>query len=109
KPADRLDFNRVGPLRHADDRADAEKASRIGDRLSVVAGRGGDDAAPTLVVRELRHQVDATPDLEGADRLVVFVLDPGRRADELVEGRVAVESRGFQVGRDPLASSQDGM
>ena len=107
KPADRLDFDRIGPLRHADGRTDPEEPGRIGDRLPVVAGRGGDDAAASLVVRELRHQVDATPDLEGADRLVVFVLDPGLRADQLVEGRISVERRGFQVGRDPLARSQD--
>jgi hypothetical protein len=49
--------------------------------LAVVAGRGSDDASPPLILGELGDEVDPAPDLEGADRLVVLVLDPGRGAD----------------------------
>ena len=39
------------PVRHDDGRGDAEALGVIGDRLGVVAGRHGDDAAPALLRR----------------------------------------------------------
>ena len=47
----RRHLHRVGALGHADDRAHAEEARRIGDRLAVVAGRCRDDAAGALLGR----------------------------------------------------------
>ena len=73
-------FARLG---HADDRAHAEEPRGEGDRLAVVAGRGGDHAARPLLRGELRDEVDAAAHLEGADGLVVLVLDPDLRADQL--------------------------
>ena len=45
---------------------------------------------------ELRDEVDAAADLEGADRLVVLVLDPDLGADELVERGVLVSAVGWR-------------
>ena len=45
----RLDLDRVGPLRHADDRPDAEQVRRVRHRLAVIAGRGRDHAPAPLV------------------------------------------------------------
>src|ERR1700746_964131 len=45
--------------------------------------------------------------LEIADRVVVLVLDPRLRADELVERGVAVERGRDQVRSDPLACGED--
>jgi hypothetical protein len=59
--------------------------------LPVVAGGGGDDAAPALRVREPRQQVDPAADLESTDWLVVLVLDPGLCPDQLIERRIAVQ------------------
>jgi hypothetical protein len=74
--AHRGELDRVRVLRHADRARDAEERARVGDRLAVVARRGRDQAAPPLLLAELRDEVDAAANLEGADRLVVLVLDP---------------------------------
>jgi hypothetical protein len=42
----------------------------------MIAGRGGDDTPPPLIRAQLADQVHATADLEGADGLMVLVLDP---------------------------------
>ena len=82
--AHRGDLDRVRLLRDADRRPHAEEAGGVGDRLAVVAGRGGDHAALPLVCAELRDQVDPAAHLEGADRLVVLVLDEDVGAEQLV-------------------------
>jgi hypothetical protein len=51
--AHRGHLHRVRVLGHADRRLHAEKAGRERDRLAVVSGRGGDDAALALVRAEL--------------------------------------------------------
>jgi hypothetical protein len=68
-------LDRVRLLGYADRRLNTEEASGIGDRLAVVPGRGRDHAALALFCTELRDQVDPAPDLEGADRLMVLMLD----------------------------------
>ena len=45
----RFDLHRVGPLGHADHRPHPEQVRRVGNRLAVVAGRGGDDTPAPLV------------------------------------------------------------
>jgi len=75
---------------NADRRSHPEQARRVGDRLAVVPGRGGDDAALALLRVELRYQVDPAPDLEGADRLVVLVLDEDISAEQLVDAVVVI-------------------
>src|SRR6266498_2016839 len=97
---------RVGALRHADDRAHAEQARGVGDRLAVVAGRGGDHPALALAVVQPGHQVDATADLERPDRLVVLVLDPHLRPEQPVQHRIGMERRRQQIGRNAAASLQ---
>src|SRR2546421_690149 len=106
KAADRFHLDGIGALRHADDGLDAEQAGGIGDRLSVVPGRCRDDTPTPLIFRQLRDEIDPTADLERTDWLMVFVLDPGLRADQLVECRVAVEGRGLEVGGDSIAGGE---
>ena len=64
-----------------------------GDRLPVVAGARGDDAAPPLRRAEARDEVDPAANLEDADRLMVLVLDVGLAAEQLVERGIAMERR----------------
>ena len=48
-----------------------------GDRLTVIAARGGDDAAGAgMAPPEVVHVGEAAAHLEGADGRVVLVLDP---------------------------------
>src|ERR1700704_1170289 len=68
--ADGRDLDRVRRLGHADNGAHPEEPGSVGDRLPMVAGGGGDHTAASLVVGQLRYEVDPAPDLEGADRLV---------------------------------------
>ena len=97
----RRDLDRVRLLGDADRRLHAEQARGEGDRLTVVAGRRGHDAALPLARGELGDEIDSSPNLEGPDRLVVLVLDEDLGAEQIVEGRVPVERRRPQMGRDP--------
>src|SRR3984885_12622666 len=102
----RLHLHRVGLLRCAHDRAHAEQVRRVGDRLAMVAGRRRDHARAALRRAELAHQVHAAADLERADWLVVLVLDPGPRAGQLVERRIAIQRGRAQVGGDALTGRE---
>src|SRR5438874_10942911 len=94
KPADRFDLDRVRAFGYADDRPNSEESRGIGDRLSMVSGGRGDDAAASLVVGQLRHQIDPTAHLDGPARLVVLVFGPGLRANQLRQHRAPIASRG---------------
>ena len=63
---DAFDGGRVG--RHDDDARDVEQLAGERDRLRVIAGREGDDAAPAFVGREARERVVGAAELEGARR-----------------------------------------
>src|SRR5712691_3127949 len=102
-----LDLDRVSLLGHADDRADAEQAGGVGDRLAVVPGGGAGHSSTALVLGELGEQVDAAAYLERADRQMVFVLNPELGAGQRVEGRVSVKRRRREVRSDSLPGRQD--
>jgi hypothetical protein len=70
------------------------------NRLTVIAGRGRDDAAP-LVGGQVRDEIQSAPDLEGARRIVVLVLDVER------EPRLRVEQRVPQQRRRPERAVDD--
>ncbi len=96
----RLDLDRVRVFRRADDRAHPEKARGVGNRLTMVPRRGGDDAAFALIVGEPADEVDASPHFEGSGRVVVLVLDvdigtenPGQRR---VTSQWGHRARGFR-------------
>ena len=55
----------------------------------------------------MRGEVDAAPDLEGADRLVVLVLDPDVGADELAQPGVRIRGRAREVRRDAAPGLED--
>lgn len=95
----------VGTLRHHDLRPHTEEPRGVGHRLAVVACGGGQYAAGPLLSAELRDQVDAAAHLEGAHGLVVLVLHISRRADQIVQRRVAVQ-RGAPQVRGDLALGQ---
>ena len=107
EPPHRRQLDGVGALGDANDRSHTEATGRKRDRLPVVSGRGGDDAAAPFVLAQLRDEVDAAPDLEGADRQVVFVLDEDLGADELGQRAVRVERRRLQVRRNSPACRFD--
>src|ERR1700736_1284948 len=77
------------------------------DRLPVIPGRRRNDTATSLILGELGHEIDPAADLEGTDWLVIFVLDPGFGADQLVQCRIGMESRWLEVWCDPLAGGED--
>ncbi len=102
--AHRGQLDRVGAFRDAHAGRDAEEARGVGDRLPVVASRGGDQSAPPLVLPELRDEVDAAADLEGAHRLMVLVLHPDLGPEQLVESGIGIERRRPQMRGDAAAS-----
>ena len=58
----------------------------IGDRLGVVAGRGGDHPARALVVGQLEQFVERAALLVGGGELKVLELEPDLGADDLGQG-----------------------
>ena len=79
-----LHRRRVG--RHDDDARDVEHLSGERDRLRVVAGREGDDAAAALVGGEARERVVGAAELEGAGALQVLALEEQVGAGARVDG-----------------------
>src|SRR5690606_18341395 len=71
---------------------DAEPRRVVGDRLRVVAGAHGDDAAPPLVGGEREELVERAALLEGGGELQVLELEEDLRAREARE-RAAVDER----------------
>ena len=61
--------------RHDDGRRDRQPRGVVGDRLGVVAGRHGDDAAGTFGLAERRELVERAAVLERIGDLEVFVFD----------------------------------
>ena len=98
--AHRIHLDAVGIGGGDDHGADAKELGSIGDRLAVIAGRGGHHAAAAFLGREMRHEVDAAAHLEGADGLIVFVLDIDLGRQQPVEQRVVVQGGDRQVGAD---------
>src|SRR5205814_8527019 len=103
----RLDLDRVGDCRRADDRADPELPGGEGTGLAVVAGGGGNHASTALVLAEAADQVDAAADLEGPGRVVVLVLDEHACPGEPVQRWVAAKWGGSQERPDLLGGVQD--
>src|SRR5581483_8129487 len=76
-------------------------------RLSVVAGRGGDQAAPARLGVELGDQVDAAADLERTRREEVLVLHPDVGANQAAEVGIRTEGGRREVRPDPPPGGQD--
>ena len=53
--------------------------------LSVIAGAGGHDTTPSLVVRQLEQAVQGAPVLEGAGSLVILELEEELTCKKVVE------------------------
>ena len=87
--AHRVYLRGIRSLGYGDDGARLEEPRGVGDRLAMVAGRGGDDSTQPVFLAETAEEVDAPSDLEGSGRLVVLVLD-----DELGPG----EGRELGIG-----------
>ena len=85
----------------------AEEPAGVGERLAVVSGRGSDQPALALVLRELGDEVHAAADLEGTRRQVVLVLDEHLRAEQPGEPGVRVERRREEVRREPRRGGAD--
>jgi hypothetical protein len=96
-----LDGRGVG--RHHDDAWDVEQAAGERDRLSVVAGRIGDDAAALLGRLEPREGVVGAAELERPGALEVLALEEDAGAGLLINGaggddRGPVRDAGEQPG-----------
>ena len=73
----------------------------------MVARRGGDDPGAFFVGSELRNEGDPAPDLEGAGRVVVLVLDENLTA-ELVFARPVAPKRSVpEEGDEALPCLED--
>ena len=104
--AHRGQLDRVGRLGNEDRGRDAEQPGRVGDRLPVVAGGGGQHAGLSLRRLQRRDQIDPAPHLEGAGGEVILMLDVHLGADQVVEQRVVAKRRAREVGSDAPASPQ---
>ena len=93
--------------RHDDARADAVLAGVEGDGLGVVAGAGGDDAAPALLVGEGKDLVERAALLESAGALQVVELEEDLLAGHLGEARGVAGGREINVAADALACGAD--
>ena len=71
----RLDLRHRCSVGHEDERPHAELARRPGDRLSVIACAGRDDAGRALLRRQRAQLVDGSADLERARPLQVLRLE----------------------------------
>jgi hypothetical protein len=65
--------------------------------LAVVAGRSGDHAYFALCGAELRHQVDATANLESAGREMELVLEVDIGAGDLADSRRLTKWSGREI------------
>ena len=79
------------------------KMGRERDRLAMIAGAGADHAVPPFVRRQLRHEVQATSNLERAGGVVIFVLHPDVSAQPVSQECVPEERRWPHVGVDASA------
>src|SRR5216683_6953328 len=103
----RLDLDRVCVFRRADDRAYSEKTRGVSNRLTMVPGRGGNNAAFALVVGEPADEVDASSHFEGSGRVVVLVLHVDIGAEEAAQRRVASQRGWLEVPADPFRGVQN--
>ena len=80
---------------HDDHRAQPELPSGVGQRLAVVAARGGDDAAGATPTHQPGEGVVGAADLEGADGLEQLALEGDRHADAC--GEIGASRRGVRI------------
>ena len=83
--------------RHEDVARHTVDAARKGDRLSMIAGAGANDAASSFVGSELGDQIQPAADFECTGRIVVFVFHPRLAPNPLIEKGVAQQRRRLQV------------
>ena len=79
----------------------------IGDRLRMVAGRRGDNAARTLFGRQLQQFVERAAFLVGGGELEVFELQPDFGADNFRQGAADEHRRADDVAVDTLGGGAD--
>ena len=85
----------------------AVDARRQRDRLAMIAGAGGDNAAGAFFRGHRADQVQAAAHLEGTGRIVILVLHPDRQAGGLIEQRVAHQRRSRTCGDTRSRASVD--
>src|SRR5262249_52926790 len=78
----------------------AEKPRGIRDRLSMISRRRRDHAARLFLWRQPRDQVDSAADLEGADRMMIFMLHEDVEAELCGQPRVVMKGRRMQITVD---------
>ena len=98
--ARRVDLGRRRILGHDDDGVHAIQPGGERHALCVVAGRGADDAAPFLLVGQVREFVERSTNLVRAGFLEHLGLEPNVEAGALAEDARGDERRLVDVGRD---------
>lgn len=93
-------------MRHVDRRLHSEFPGCVGDRLAVIASRGGNHAGRPIVRLELAHQIQAAPDLERANGLQVLALEKDGAAQVFAQNDVMQERGGTKVATDGLSGAK---
>ena len=78
----------IGLARDDNPGAYSEQPRGVRHRLPVIATGDSNQAAPSLLFRQLRDEIHTTAHFEGADRLIVLVLDECRRPQQVVHRRI---------------------
>ena len=102
-----LDLHRIRAFGRDDSGTHPKDLRRKCDRLAMVASRGGDHAARPRRGVQLRDQVHAAANLEGAGRQQVVVLDPDLGSGQPVEGRVIAQRRRREIGANSIPRRHD--
>src|SRR6266487_1417650 len=73
----------------------------------MIASRGCNDPLSALLGTELGNEIDPTSHFEGANWLVVFVLNIDFGTKQIIHSRVAIERRALQVRANLTLSKQN--
>src|SRR5271155_3700072 len=91
--SNRTILGRIVASRHDDRAVDSEPASRIRQRLTVIARRASEDSSVALGLGERAHEIDAPANLERSGRLMILVFEQDLAAQQLGKPR-PIEKRG---------------
>lgn len=104
-----LDLHERRAARHDDGGRHAQARGVIGQPLRMVAGRGGDDAAPALVLGQQQQLVQRAALLIGGGELQVLELEPHLRPGDLRQRARIAAGRALDMAGQPLGGGPDGV
>src|SRR5713226_3971239 len=98
---------RVALGRHHQHAPNSKQPAGIRQRLTMVAGRAGDDSPSLLLLLQTRDEVDTATNFEGGGWRMVFVLNEISAAEQLRKSRPFIKRSGFDVSVDDWSRRQD--